>query len=1428
VGVQQQVTDVCCSTCVGAFAAVPLEVDSESALSDALSNKKVDYDITLTSSIEVSKPLWVAGKKRLAGAPGVELSGGAAKTVANVADGAALELRGLTVRDAAGAAVCVNHGGDLIAQGVTFRGNANLHGRRLEEQNRRLSSFASGCSGKPTGVHSLELPSGEVIDVLCDGDTDGGGWMLLLSQVDVIEQFNCTTVPTLHGCPGMPGSTEDVDYPGSASPFAHDLAAGSPSDAAAYARNWTHTGLDPQIGDEFLLKRGSTGDWVRFVQLGPWCGWDQTRNCMPWVDRDTQHGFYTMGTVYDQDGTEFTQGGASGTERFKYFNSCTKAGGCMREGTDGVGFGVLESHLRATDGNGGFGGTWGPPCLRWNSDACDDGDRLPYTYWFRSGTGEVTETPSWMMPCTTGGGAIAAEGDNSILVLDSLFIDNTAEIGGAVHLKASEAGDYFTKPSTFAWFINVNISWNSASYDGGGISVAGTSNNRQVYVDISDSVVDSNSAGLATENRGGGISVSKAFLRMWNTTLSNNVADIGGGASFRKANVEASRCTVSGNVAVTRRGFAAGLSIEDSSTVELEGVFFDSNAADPSSGDPAMVGIDIYLGDGSLQCGSVCEPGTYETNLTTADCADAYYSACPEPCGSASPDPSTCTPCGPGSFNPAAGALGPSDCVSCPAGKSSATRGLASASGCLSCEAGLYAEAGAAACAPCAAGRSAVALGSESCVDCPPGRYAGTQGRGECKVCDIGSYSAQPGATSCSSCPAGRSTFSPLSDSREACLCGAGWLLLGDGSCAECSAIGATCPGGVEQTEVRAQPGFFLLAGETEQGVAGSAGAYARAPELYRCSSIADCPGSMQPNECPPGHTGLVCAECAVGFSRENGECAPCSESGVQGGVAMVAGAILFLSGCGAFLWVGRNPYQIHLRLVDALTASGGIMITYLQLHNILEALAVAWPDSMRASVFEVSRLAALDEGHLSLDCYWKPSPVARFLPKLVMVPAAVLVTSGLFCISRAIPPLRRRLRSIDCLYSAWGFIGSLAFVPLATHTSNAVNCYSHPGGKASSMRAIPSLLCFESEWNSTILPAAAISFVLFVLGTYSAFVYLTIKSPSFPWAETRLGFLVGRFRPDVYFWGVPLLTRNLILTLAPVFAPDKPFVGAILIVITCLCYQSAVLYLSPWKYYGHTLADAITTGAFAVTVVAGIAFSDAPTYPIDSAREDPSWVFLAVCVTSPFFVSLAAMLYAVRQGARRSGQRARAGSLNSFRQEVAEMVSSLSPLLALAQESAVADESLQRNLEAFGAHDIAASQRGCLLILSLLLGIDPSEELFVAPTASLGSSGSSVPGSLKSSARWSYKSSDLVARANSTAQEAQLRADELHRAFELRRGEDDEWRIAFHPDAHPARSPSGHGPVLLRGLCAAGAVGERKPSRLRADAEDRGRAPTP
>lgn len=194
---------------------------------------------------------------------------------------------------------------------------------------------------------------------LFDTTYAGGGWTLLMTQTS--------------GNNFAAGSN-----------YAFSVTTGTPSRSAAYGLDRRNTFI-PVSGDEFMIIREATGEWVRFVVTT----WSPTANQVAnrWETLNNTsgtnngHPYWAVGQTYGSNG--------SALSGFIHFNGCAIGGNCGSGGGDGAGFGTNESYLFGTSGASAYGGGYnsvgnGGSPLYWGTTSVE-GTAL--TYWFRrSGT----------------------------------------------------------------------------------------------------------------------------------------------------------------------------------------------------------------------------------------------------------------------------------------------------------------------------------------------------------------------------------------------------------------------------------------------------------------------------------------------------------------------------------------------------------------------------------------------------------------------------------------------------------------------------------------------------------------------------------------------------------------------------------------------------------------------------------------------------------------------------------------------------------------------------------------------------------------------------------------------------------------------------------------------------------------------------------
>ncbi|CAE7031767.1 unnamed protein product, partial [Symbiodinium sp. CCMP2456] len=148
--------------------------------------------------------------------------------------------------------------------------------------------------------------------------------------------------------------------------------------------------------------------------------------------------------------------------------------------------------------------------------------------------------------------------------------------------------------------------------------------------------------------------------------------------------------------------------------------------------------------------------------------------------------------------------------------------------------------------------------------------------------------------------------------------------------------------------------------------------------------------------------------------------------------------------------------------------------------------------------------------------------------------------------------------------------------------------CYRHPAGSESVLK-YSDVFCNSAEHTLMQLLGMA---VLALSGAFLASCFFFAwKAPSWSGKAIQGGvrFLIFRFRPNVWWFGLVLLTRGPLLSMPAVAAPNKPAVQFVcLLGILLLSLQLQVWYL-PWKAPILNLVDGVTNLLLVMLLAIGL-----------------------------------------------------------------------------------------------------------------------------------------------------------------------------------------------------------------------------------------------
>lgn len=482
-------------------------------------------------------------------------------------------------------------------------------------------------------------------------------------------------------------------------------------------------------------------------------------------------------------------------------------------------------------------------------------------------------------------------------------------------------------------------------------------------------------------------------------------------------------------------------------------------------------------------------------------------------------------------------------------------------------------------CLLCQPGYSQPNAYSTKCEPCAKGMVTSKWGSTSCVPCGVGQYQPHLAQTSCLACNESRTTQLLGATSHQDCVCQKDFIEEEDVDfrCTPCGE-GVLCPVGSSIA------GLLNSTGNPNgPRVANGYSSQQSLPlETYRCLESA-CPGGS-PGTCGGGRIGPTCGRCPPNefFSEDDGKCIACAD-----GAFGVILAVVFFGMVSSLVgyYIMPSMYRAKASGTFLITNIGGLTLSMLQVLGVLGSVL---KEGRSNALTNFATIFVLDVPRLGLSCAGTDT-------------AMYIMTACLFCsfpcmvclagaVSQAIPILKRKglawrwPRTISFigsfLQASFTTVGSVALVPFM--------CYKHPIGKHSLLQ-YTDVFCGSTQhalmqWTSAVLLSLAAAFVSFcAAGAW--------KAPS--WARNSqkqrlqmITFLMHRFRPNRWWFGLVVLGKALGVSLPAVFFANLPSLLKLFILLVLQLYLCLLLALMPWKLPILNVVDASTT-ALIVTLLA-------------------------------------------------------------------------------------------------------------------------------------------------------------------------------------------------------------------------------------------------
>jgi len=258
------------------------------------------------------------------------------------------------------------------------------------------------------------------------------------------------------------------------------------------------------------------------------------------------------------------------------------------------------------------------------------------------------------------------------------------------------------------------------------------------------------------------------------------------------------------------------------------------------------------------------------------------------------------------------------------------------------------------------------------------------------------------------------------------------------------------------------------------------------------------------------------------------------------------------------------NPLAMFLFL--------GLVVTCAQIFGIVQNLDIPWPDSLDGLMYGTAALFTLDATALPLECAVGDGPVALYMVQVSLPYVILAEIVVLFFGSKLLARILDRPSiawHVDKTLNVTGQVMQALFIAFCSIMVKPLQCYRHPNNKWS-MKMYPRLLCDEGGDHSNLLILAACIGFGFLLPFVTWCVWGCYKAPSESSIANsvflqRFRFLLYRFRPDCWWWGLCFLVRQTVLAFATVLVIESAHGQLFYTGATLAVYGFLVCRVWPW-----------------------------------------------------------------------------------------------------------------------------------------------------------------------------------------------------------------------------------------------------------------------
>eukprot|EP00442_Polarella_glacialis_P053660 CAMPEP_0115128128 /NCGR_PEP_ID=MMETSP0227-20121206/50894_1 /TAXON_ID=89957 /ORGANISM="Polarella glacialis, Strain CCMP 1383" /LENGTH=610 /DNA_ID=CAMNT_0002532513 /DNA_START=1318 /DNA_END=3153 /DNA_ORIENTATION=+ len=455
----------------------------------------------------------------------------------------------------------------------------------------------------------------------------------------------------------------------------------------------------------------------------------------------------------------------------------------------------------------------------------------------------------------------------------------------------------------------------------------------------------------------------------------------------------------------------------------------------------------------------------------------------------------------------------------------------------------------------------------------------------------------------------------------------------------------------------------------------------ASSPDLlwvFRCHPAGNCPASADLQACKPGSSGRACMRCGgPELPEDGGFCGECAFERVALTVFGVrvreSSATVFGLLFALYMMYRLICNEVYGRISPTYMLLGhiGISTTFMQQLSVVLTFTMQIPEGL-AWMWTMSEVFLLQFGTLMPSCNFGDGFNERVAYGMLPWFSVVLGYFTLYLMFRALSkvagvavsaaPRVQWLKKLqvkplagNSVWNCGGIVLQILFVVFCKEAVAFHVVMQHPKAP-DTLAGYPDIIHYSPEhlnflWfhvlQVSICIAGFYSYVLYVCvvapalqvsicvaGFYSYVLYVCVVAPSRMHVDAgftkRNTFILGRWRPSWYGWGLVTLLRNLLITLVPIAIDTAAFrVSAMVTLLASIGLLQA--WVQPWRTKSNNMVDVACSGLLLVMAVTSLVFAGRrENEELDKGEQQTAVALMSLCASIVYFLVFVAIAHAI------------------------------------------------------------------------------------------------------------------------------------------------------------------------------------------------------